>query len=724
MTPLVSIVIPTSCRPHYLPRSINSALACMNNDDIEVIVVPNGPDESWRESLLPYGDNPSIRVIRIKEANANIARNAGLIEACGEIVRFLDDDDYLIPENAVKQYELIQASGADVVSGSVQLVDETGMGFDIWRQPDMDDLCAAVLGPWRNSLPTAHVYRRSCLGTVKWNPATLVRQDIDWQLDLCASRELLWHKSDDVVGVWQHHGNQRISTKTRFNDIQKFTVTILLRTYRSLQMSNRLNDRRREAVALELWSLIDSAFFIEPFFWHKVASTALEIGPSICPLQPLYNFPLLRNLNPLLRQWFVLPRRWTLYNMGYLPEKTITEAYRGTESRTRMNKQQNINSHVNPKEKVSIIIPCYNQAHFLPAAIKSCIEQTYQNIEIIVVDDGSPDNIKMAVTPFKDRIKLIRQTNKGLSETRNVGIRNSSGEFLIFLDADDIIGSDTISSQVAFLIKNPDTNVVVCRNRLFSSLTVKGQPEIIGRWKLFKKDLGIHLCFFNIAPPHAFLFRREAVLRTGWFDSQLKACEDYDFWLRTAVNGSIPQYNPEGIVYYRRHLQSMSANFNNQYLHDAIMHNRLSFLLDRYPHFPNDRRLEAYLAFSSGALLTASRLFALDSSGALDLMGLALNRVADAKKIAGSSNSGWNILIKLFILRIMACLAYPCFKDSEIKDRILENISDIMKALKAPSSNFHFIADLLTEIFFGSHKYINEKRDLIKLLMDMKFKIF
>lgn len=388
-----------------------------------------------------------------------------------------------------------------------------------------------------------------------------------------------------------------------------------------------------------------------------------------------------------------------------------------------MNKKQNIHSHDISMDLVSVIIPCYNQAHFLPTAIKSCIDQTYKNIEIIVVDDGSPDNVQTAVTPFKDRIKLIRQTNQGLPEARNVGIRRSSGDFLLFLDADDIIGSDTISSQVNFLKENADTNVAVCRNHLFTSLTAKGYPDITGRWKLFQKDLGIHLCFFNIAPPHSFLFRRETVLQTGWFDTQLKACEDYDFWLRAAVNGNIPQYNPKGIVYYRRHVQSMSANSKNQYLHDAIMHYRLSRLLDQYPHFPDDRRLEAYLAFSSGALLTSSRLLRLDGGGAPDLISLAFKRVADANNIARSCNSGWNILTKLFCLRIILYLTYPCFKDSELKDRILENLLDIMKALKAPLSNIYIVADLLSEIFLGSYEYINERKDLIKLLMDLKFRV-
>jgi len=380
-----------------------------------------------------------------------------------------------------------------------------------------------------------------------------------------------------------------------------------------------------------------------------------------------------------------------------------------------MNKQQNIHPQDISRNLVSVIIPCYHQAYFLPTAIQSCIDQTYQKIEIIIVDDGSPDNVQMAVMPFKDRIKLIQQTNQGLSEARNVGIRHSSGDFLLFLDADDILGSDTVSSQIKYLKENTDTNVVVCKNYLFTSVTPQGVPEITGRWELFQKDLGIHLCFLNIAPPHAFLSRRETILQTGWFDPQLKACEDYDFWLRAAVNGNIPRYNPIGAVYYRRHSKSMSTNIENQYLHDAILHNRLSKLLDLHPQFLFGKRFEALLAFCSGALLTASRLHGLNLIGANELIDLAFKKIADANNIARSSNTTWNVLSKLFYLRIISYLAYPGVKDSALKDGIIENLRDIMTAIKAPSSKFGLVVNLLSTIVMGSDQYIIERTEIKRM---------
>jgi len=318
MTPLISVVIPTANRPHYLPRAISSALSGIDVGDVEVIVVPNGPDNSWQETLLPYRENPSLRVVPVGEANANTARNTGLAEARGEYIRFLDDDDYLFAEQAVRQYELIGESGADVVSGDVRLVDEAGRDIRVWRQPDTDDLCEAVLGPLRNCLPTAHVYRRSSLGSSVWNPSTSVRQDVEWLLDLCASKELRWHKTGEVVGIWQQHATQRVSSGIHTNDICRSTVPMLLTACEALEKDGRFSDSRRQAAALGLWGLIVRAFHFSPLYWSRIARRAGKICPGTGPMHAKYNLPVVRLINPLLVQWILMPRRWILYRLGRL----------------------------------------------------------------------------------------------------------------------------------------------------------------------------------------------------------------------------------------------------------------------------------------------------------------------------------------------------------------------------------------------------------------------
>ena len=111
---------------------------------------------------------------------------------------------------------------------------------------------------------------------------------------------------------------------------------------------------------------------------------------------------------------------------------------------------------INPK--VSVIIPAYNCDKYIASTITSCIEQEYNNIEIIVVNDGSTDETESIVTAFlsDSRVRLINQENKGVSAARNLGIESATGDYLTFLDSDDTLVSDTISGNVKVLTAFPD----------------------------------------------------------------------------------------------------------------------------------------------------------------------------------------------------------------------------------------------------------------------------
>jgi glycosyltransferase involved in cell wall biosynthesis len=308
-TPFVSIIIPTANRPQYLPRAVRSAYTGIDSTDIEVIVVPNGPDNSWQNSLLPFQNHPAVKVANIQESNANIARNFGLAEARGKYVRFLDDDDYLLPEGALKQYTLIENSKVDVVSGAVRLVNEGDNCIGVWQQPDTDDLCEAILGPHRNCLPCAHVYLRKRLKNALWDPKTIIRQDVKWFFDLSGAMELSWRKIDVPVGVWVCHSAKRISTSMDMNHIDRYTVPMLIQVYNKLEFEGRLSDKRRRSAIQGLWALIHSSFHRNPSYWNKIAKYAMFLSPDVKPIQPVYSYPVLRKISPVWIQWLLLPKK-------------------------------------------------------------------------------------------------------------------------------------------------------------------------------------------------------------------------------------------------------------------------------------------------------------------------------------------------------------------------------------------------------------------------------
>jgi glycosyltransferase involved in cell wall biosynthesis len=256
---------------------------------------------------------------------------------------------------------------------------------------------------------------------------------------------------------------------------------------------------------------------------------------------------------------------------------------------------------------VSVIIPVFNYARFITDALDSVLNQGIP-CEIIVVDDGSTDGLMIALDPFMDRISLLRKPNQGLSAARNAGIERATGRYLLFLDADDILGPGVIKGQIHALESKDGIGVAVCRNYLFSTTGTNGLPVPCGEWRRYSKHLDIHLCHFNVGPPAAFLVRRDAVLTAGGFDPTLRACEDHDLWLRLLLAGYPPFAGAPSRVWYRRHPDSMSQDKRNQWRHDLKMHLRIAqYITGRAPGFldaPGSR----LMACCAGMFLTAGRL--------------------------------------------------------------------------------------------------------------------
>jgi len=261
--------------------------------------------------------------------------------------------------------------------------------------------------------------------------------------------------------------------------------------------------------------------------------------------------------------------------------------------------------------RVSVIIPTYNYAHFLDECLSSVLKQSYKNLEIIVVDDGSIDDTKKVISKYGNKINYIYQENSGPSAARNTGINCATGELIQFLDSDDQLHNNSIEERVK-IINTSGASCVVCRNKLFTNTSSSGEPRVEGSWKIFSENLDVHLCYFNIAPPHSFLTKRSVVTEVGLFDINLKACEDYDYWLRLLEKKHIPLYCDTGLVYYRKHSESLSSNSNNQWYYDAVLHIRLYDKLFESNNLFINNKFASSLAFLCGILITLNRLYGKD----------------------------------------------------------------------------------------------------------------
>jgi glycosyltransferase involved in cell wall biosynthesis len=179
--------------------------------------------------------------------------------------------------------------------------------------------------------------------------------------------------------------------------------------------------------------------------------------------------------------------------------------------------------------QVSVIIPTYNRSRIIKEAVDSVLAQDYKDVEVIVVDDGSTDNTSEALASYGDEISVLFQDNKGVSAARNRGIAEASGQFVAFLDSDDLWLPQKLSTQVEFFQQTPDA--FICQTEeIWVRNGIRVNPG-----KRHKKPSGmifepsLELCLVS---PSAVMIRRDVLDDAGGFDETLRACEDYDLWLR------------------------------------------------------------------------------------------------------------------------------------------------------------------------------------------------
>jgi glycosyltransferase involved in cell wall biosynthesis/SAM-dependent methyltransferase len=203
---------------------------------------------------------------------------------------------------------------------------------------------------------------------------------------------------------------------------------------------------------------------------------------------------------------------------------------------------------------VSVVITCYNQGRYLRDAIESVIAQTYQPLQIIVIDDGSTDNTREIAESYT-QVNYVFQFNSGLSAARNAGFDQSSGEFVVFLDADDWLYPEGVSANVHELQKRPDCAFVSGWHDKVDEFrrSVKNDEQIAVSDNHF-----IQLLKGNYIGMHAAVMYRRSILQNYRFDTSLKACEDYDLYLRIARDHPVISHSKK-IAAYRIHGANMSA---------------------------------------------------------------------------------------------------------------------------------------------------------------------
>lgn len=240
---------------------------------------------------------------------------------------------------------------------------------------------------------------------------------------------------------------------------------------------------------------------------------------------------------------------------------------------------------------VSVIIPAYNVAQYIAETLDSVFAQTFSGFEVIVINDGSPDTdeFERVIEPYRERICYIKQENGGASSARNAGLRVAKGEFIAFLDADDLWLAEYLEAQVQFIQEqNCD---LVCADAL-----ITGESPDAG--KTYMETLmetapaSGDVTFLQLVSAERSLItsgvvaRRDRILEVGLFDLTLRNAQDFDLWLRLARHGARLAYQRRVLLEYRTRQGSLTGDAINSHRRELRVFDKIE---ESYPLTPAER---------------------------------------------------------------------------------------------------------------------------------------
>ncbi len=210
---------------------------------------------------------------------------------------------------------------------------------------------------------------------------------------------------------------------------------------------------------------------------------------------------------------------------------------------------------------VSVIIPCYQAAGHIRESLESALAQSFGNFEVIVINDGSPDTeaLEQALEPYQPRITYLKQSNGGPSAARNLGIRHARGQFLAFLDSDDIWMSEYLAVQMKLVEAEPSLDVVFCDAAYFGDPGFEDKTFMQVCPSTGPVSFASLLVETTQLATSGTIAQRSRVLEAGWFDENFRCAEDHDLWLRMAFQGCRFTYQRKVLLRRRIHSDSQGA---------------------------------------------------------------------------------------------------------------------------------------------------------------------
>ena len=207
---------------------------------------------------------------------------------------------------------------------------------------------------------------------------------------------------------------------------------------------------------------------------------------------------------------------------------------------------------------VSVIIPTFNRSHYLKKTLNSVLMQSYRNFEIIVVDDASTDDTQILLSKYTSLEIVVLTKNKGVSYARNRGIQLAKGHYICFLDSDDLWKPEKLKIQTQWMEEHVD--IAACQtDEVWIRNGVRINPKL--KHKKYSGDIFIYSLPLCIVSPSSVMIRSNIVKEMGGFDTKLRACEDYDLWLRMASKYTFGFIDKKLLIKHGGHSDQLSKKF-------------------------------------------------------------------------------------------------------------------------------------------------------------------
>ena len=523
--PSISVVMSVYNGAEFLSEAIESVLG-QTFADFEFIIIDDGSTDGTSDILDRYASaDARMRIYRQNRSGVAVALNRGLTLARGRYIARMDADDIACPDRFERQVQLLdQTQNLAVVGGAFELVGSNGQRGAIIKLPEDDTAIKAKLATVNCLAHPTIMGRKDVLIESGGYRAQFVHaEDYDLWLRI-AERHALANVAEPILR-YRFHRNQVSLRNSRQQALSALGARVAAERRRQGGVDPFEHTERITEEVLSRNGLEEEE--IERAVWcgfvHQI-ETAARVGERAVYRHPLHD---LETEPP--------------------PRAEVREAGRKA-------------------PRVSVIVPCYNQARFLPQALESVIAQSEQDWECIVVNDGSTDDTREIAARYAGldgRLHYIEQNNQGVGAARNAGLRICRGRYIQFLDADDALFPNKISSQLAVLESESAPALAYCdyyhaegvrlgeitAHHFSGPRLVMNNPllDMAARWET---ELSI--------PIHCFLFDTRFFKQLAiHFDEHLPTHEDWDCWMQILRLNPIVKHVPKKMAVYRMHKDSM-----------------------------------------------------------------------------------------------------------------------------------------------------------------------